>query len=233
MDLAVEKVSAGYGDITVLRDVSISVNEGEILAVLGRNGMGKTTLIRCLAGLLPVRSGTIRLDGQDITRLTAHERARRGITTIVQGRGIFPRLTVRENLEMGRIAGGGNKPSRMNEVFEYFPRLKERTHQQAGTLSGGEQQMLAIARGLMTVPKLILLDEPSDGVMPLLVRQIGEIMVRINRDQRITVVVVEQNVPMVFSMTNHFAIIEKGRVVAEGSRDAVANSEVMKEYLAI
>jgi branched-chain amino acid transport system ATP-binding protein len=233
MDLAVEKVSAGYGDITVLRDVSISVNEGEILAVLGRNGMGKTTLIRCLAGLLPVRSGTIRLDGQDITRLTAHERARRGITTIVQGRGIFPRLTVRENLEMGRIAGGGNKPSRMNEVFEYFPRLKERTHQQAGTLSGGEQQMLAIARGLMTLPKLILLDEPSDGVMPLLVRQIGEIMVRINRDQRITVVVVEQNVPMVFSMTNHFAIIEKGRVVAEGSRDAVANSEVMKEYLAI
>jgi ABC-type branched-subunit amino acid transport system ATPase component len=233
MDLVVERLTAGYGDITVLRDVSISVTDGEILAVLGRNGMGKTTLIRSLAGLLPVRSGAIRLAGEDITRLSAHERARRGITTIVQGRGIFPRLTVWENLEMGRIAGGGKKPSRMNEVFEYFPRLEERMHQQAGTLSGGEQQMLAIARALMTVPKLILLDEPSDGVMPLLLRQIGEIMVRINREQRITMVIVEQNVPLVLSMTDHFAIIEKGRVVAEGPRDVVAKSEVMKEYLAI
>jgi ABC-type branched-subunit amino acid transport system ATPase component len=233
MDLVVDNVTAGYGDITVLRDISISVDDGEILGVLGRNGMGKTTLIRCLAGLLPLQAGVIRLGGQDITRLSAHERARRGITTIVQGRGIFPRLTVWENLEMGRIAAGGNKPSRLGEVFEYFPRLKERRHQRAGTLSGGEQQMLAIGRGLMTVPKLILLDEPSDGVMPLLVRQIGEIMGRINRAQRITMVIVEQNVPMVFSMTDHFAIIEKGRVVAEGSRDAVASSEVMKEYLAI
>jgi branched-chain amino acid transport system ATP-binding protein len=134
---------------------------------------------------------------------------------------------------MGRIAGGGNKRSRMDEVFEYFPRLKERTDQQAGTLSGGEQQMLAIGRALMTLPSLILLDEPSDGVMPIIVRQIAEIMVRINREERITIVIVEQNVPMVFSMTDHFAILEKGRVVAQGSRDAIANSEVMKEYLAI
>jgi ABC-type branched-subunit amino acid transport system ATPase component len=233
MDLVVDKVTAGYGAITVLRDVSISVVDGEILGVLGRNGMGKTTLIRCLAGLLPVRCGAIRLGGQDITRLSAHERARRGMTTIIQGRGIFPRLTVWENLEMGRIAGGGHKSSRLTEVFEYFPRLAERRCQQAGTLSGGEQQMLAIGRGLMTLPKLILLDEPSDGVMPVLVRQIAEIMVRINREEGITMIIVEQNVPMVFSMTDHFAIIEKGRVVAEGSRDAVANSEVMKEYLAI
>jgi ABC-type branched-subunit amino acid transport system ATPase component len=233
MELVVDKVTAGYGDITVLRDVSISVPDGGILRVLGRNGMGKTTLIRCLAGVLPVQAGAIRLADQDITRLSAHERARRGITTIVQGRGIFPRLTVWENLEMGRIAGGGHKPSRMNEVLEYFPQLKERMRQQAGTLSGGEQQMLAIGRALMSLPKLILLDEPSDGVMPILVRQIAEIMVRINREQRMTMIIVEQNVPMVFSMTNHFAIIEKGRVVAEGSRDAVAKSEVMKEYLAI
>lgn len=233
MDLVVERVSAGYGDITVLRDVSISVGDGEILGVLGRNGMGKSTLIRCLAGLLPVKAGSIRLGGDDITRLTAHERAWRGITTVVQGRGVFPRLTVWENLEMGRIAGGGNKPSRVDEVFEYFPRLKERLRQQAGTLSGGEQQMLAIGRGLMTLPKVILLDEPSDGVMPILVRQIADILVRINRREGITIVIVEQNVPMVFSMTDHFAIIEKGRVVAEGSRDAIADSEVMKEYLAI
>ena len=233
MDLVADSVTAGYGDITVLREVSLSVGDGEILAVLGRNGMGKTTLIRCLAGLLPVKSGTIRLGGEDISRLAAHERARRGMTTIVQGRGIFPKLTVWENLEMGRIAAGGNKRSRTDEVFDYFPRLKERTDQQAGTLSGGEQQMLAIGRALMTVPKLILLDEPSDGVMPIIVRQIADIMVRINREERITIVIVEQNVSMVFSMTDHFAIIEKGRVVAEGSRDTIANSEVMKEYLAI
>jgi ABC-type branched-subunit amino acid transport system ATPase component len=233
MQLVVDKVTAGYGDITVLRDVSISVDDCGILGVLGRNGMGKTTLIRCLAGLLPVQAGAIRLAGQDITRRAAHERARCGITTIVQGRGIFPRLTVWENLEMGRIAGGGHKSSRIKEVFECFPRLEERMRQQAGTLSGGEQQMLAIGRALMTMPKLILFDEPSDGVMPILVRQIAEIMVRINREERIAMIIVEQNVPMVFSMTDHFAIIEKGRVVAEGSRDAVANSEVMKEYLAI
>ena len=233
MDLVADRLTAGYGDITVLREVSISAGDGEILAVLGRNGMGKTTLIRCLAGLLPVKSGTIRLGGEDISRLAAHERARRGMTTIVQGRGIFPKLTVWENLEMGRIAGGGSKRSRMDEVFDYFPRLKERTDQQAGTLSGGEQQMLAIGRALMTLPKLVLLDEPSDGVMPIIVRQIADIMVRINREERITIVIVEQNVPMVLSVTDHFAIIEKGRVVAEGSRDAIANSEVMKEYLAI
>jgi branched-chain amino acid transport system ATP-binding protein len=233
MDLVVHGLTAGYGDIIVLRDVSISVADGDIIGVLGRNGMGKTTLIRCLAGLLPVQSGGIRLGGEDVSRLSAHERARRGLTTIIQGRGIFPRLTVWENLEMGRIAGGGNKPSRMDEVFGYFPWLKERIYQQAGTLSGGEQQMLAIGRGLMTLPKLILLDEPSDGVMPILVRQIGEILVRINREERITIVIVEQNVPMVFAMANHFAILEKGRVVADGTRDEIADTEVMKEYLAI
>jgi len=233
MTLQVEKVFAGYGRIGVLRDVTLAVEAGGILAVLGRNGMGKTTLIRCLAGLIPATAGAIRFEGRDITRLAPHERARLGLTTVVQGRGVFPRLTVRENLEMGRIAGGGRKRSRMEEVFGYFPRLRERIDQQAGTLSGGEQQMLAIGRGLMTHPKLILLDEPSDGVMPMLVKQIGEIMLRINREEGVAIVIVEQNVPMVFAMTNHLVIIEKGRVVAEGSRDAISRSEVMKEYLAI
>ena len=133
-------------------------------ACVGRNGMGKTTLIRCLAGLLPSWHGSISLDGEDVTRLPAHERARRGLTTIVQGRGLFPRLTVRENLEMGRIAGGGGKRSHLDEVIGYFPRLGERLGQAAGTLSGGEQQMLSIGCGLMTHPRLMLLDEPSDGI---------------------------------------------------------------------
>ncbi len=233
MMLRAEDIHTGYGDIKVLRGVSINLGDGEILGVLGRNGMGKSTLIRCLAGLLPAWLGAISLDGKDITRLSAFERARRGLTTIVQGRGIFPRLTVRENLEMGRIAGGGGKRSRLDEVIGYFPHLGERLGQAAGTLSGGEQQMLAIGRGLMTHPRLMLLDEPSDGIMPILVKQIAEILVQINKNERMAIVAVEQNVPMVFAMTNHCVIIEKGRIVAEGTREQVSRSEVMREYLAI
>jgi branched-chain amino acid transport system ATP-binding protein len=232
MLLQIEDIHAGYGEIGVLHGISLSLAAGEILGVLGRNGMGKTTLIRCVAGLLRASKGTIAFDGQDVTRVPAHERARRGMTTVVQGRGLFPRLTVAENLEMGRTAGGA-KPSRIEEVLEYFPRLAERLSQTAGTMSGGEQQMLAIGRGLMTHPRLILLDEPSDGIMPVLVRQIAEVMVRINREEKVAIIVVEQNVPMVFSMTDRCVIIEKGSIVAEGTREVVSQSEVMREYLAI
>jgi ABC-type branched-subunit amino acid transport system ATPase component len=233
MSLHAQDLQSGYGSIKVLHGVSIALGDGDILGVLGRNGMGKTTLIRCLAGLLPTWHGSISLDGEDVTVLAPHERARRGITTIVQGRGLFPRLTVSENLEMGRIAGGRAKPSRLDEVISYFPRLGERLNQPANTLSGGEQQMLSIGRGLMTHPRIMLLDEPSDGIMPTLVNQIAEILVRINRNEKMTIIVVEQNVPMVFAMTDRCVIIEKGRIVAEGSRQEVSQSEVMREYLAI
>ncbi len=233
MTLEVDGLHTGYGGIKVLHGVSFAVPDGDILAVLGRNGMGKTTLIRCVAGLLPASAGSISLDGHDITRLPPHERARLGLTTVVQGRGIFPRLTVRENLEMGRIAAGGNKRSRVDEVIGYFPRLGERLEQAAGTMSGGEQQMLAIGRGLMTHPRIMLLDEPSDGIMPILVIQIADILAEINRREGMTIIIVEQNLPMVFRMTNHCMIIEKGRIVAEGSREEISSSELMKEYLAI
>jgi len=233
MTLSVENLHSGYGDIKVIRGVSFRLADDQILGVLGRNGMGKSTLIRALAGLLPAWEGTIRLRDEDITRLQPHERARRGMTTVVQGRGIFPRLSVRENLEMGRIAGGGGKRSRLDQVIAYFPRLGERLDQPAGTMSGGEQQMLAIGRGLMTCPALMLLDEPSDGIMPLLVQQIASVLVEINRNERMAIVIVEQNVPMVFAMTDRCIIIEKGRIVAEGSRDDVSRSEVMREYLAL
>jgi branched-chain amino acid transport system ATP-binding protein len=233
MALEVENLTAGYGAITVLHGIGLRVGDGEVLGILGRNGMGKSTLIRCIAGLIPPSVGTIRFAGRDVTRLPPHARARLGITTIVQGRGIFPRLTVRENLEMGRIAGGGVKRSRRDEVLGYFPRLGERLGQQAGTMSGGEQQMLAIGRGLMTDPRLMLLDEPSDGIMPALVAQIAETLVAINRNEGMTIVIVEQNVPMVFRMTRRCVIIEKGRIVAEGEREELESTEVMREYLAI
>jgi ABC-type branched-subunit amino acid transport system ATPase component len=233
MTLEAHDVTAGYGPITVLRDVSMQVASGEILGVLGRNGMGKSTLIRCLCGLIRPDSGRIVFDGRDITGIAPHERARLGMTTVVQGRGMFAKLTVRESLEMGRIASGRARRSRVDEVLGYFPRLKERLNQSAGTLSGGEQQMLAIGRGLMTDPELMLLDEPSDGIMPVLVHQIAEILVAINRNEQTTLVVVEQNVPMLFRMTDRFIILEKGQIVAAGSREQIAASEVMKEYLAI
>jgi ABC-type branched-subunit amino acid transport system ATPase component len=233
MTLEVHGVTAGYGPITVLRDVSMQVASGEILGVLGRNGMGKSTLIRCLSGLIRPDAGRIVFDGRDVTALAAHERARLGMTTAVQGRGMFPKLTVRESLEMGRIASGRARRSRVDEVLDYFPRLRERLHQRAGTLSGGEQQMLAIGRGLMTDPTLMLLDEPSDGIMPVLVNQIADILVAIYRNEQMTLVVVEQNVPMLFRMTDRFIILEKGQIVAAGSREQIAASEVMKEYLAI
>jgi ABC-type branched-subunit amino acid transport system ATPase component len=233
MTLEVHDVTAGYGPITVLRHISMQVASGEILGVLGRNGMGKSTLIRCLAGLIRPDAGRIVFEGRDITSLAAHERARLGMTTVVQGRGMFAKLTVRESLEMGRIASGRARRSRVDEVLDYFPRLRERLNQRAGTLSGGEQQMLAIGRGLMTDPTLVLLDEPSDGIMPVLVNQIADILVAINRNERTTLVVVEQNVPMLFRMTDRFIILEKGQIVAAGSRAQIAASEVMKEYLAI
>lgn len=233
MKLVVQNVTAGYGNITVLHDLSLTVASGAILGVLGRNGMGKTTLIRCLAGLIMPQAGAITLEGEDISRLPPHQRARRGITTVVQGRGIFPRLTVMENLEMGRVAAGKRKRNRLDEVLGYFPRLKERLMQDAGTLSGGEQQMLAIGRGLMTDPKVILLDEPSDGIMPTLVKQIGVTLCEINRRENTTIVIVEQNVPMVFSMAQYCIVLEKGRLVAEGTCDDVSQSDVLLEYLAI
>ncbi len=231
--LQAEHVTAGYGTSMVLRDLSLDVRSGEILGVLGRNGMGKSTLIRCLAGLIRPASGRILLDGEDITRLPAHARARAGLTTVVQGRGIFPALTVRENLEMGRIASGRVRRTRLVEVVGYFPRLAERMRQLAGTLSGGEQQMLAIGRGLMTDPRIMLLDEPSDGIMPTLVKQIAGILAEINRRERMAIVIVEQNVPLVFGMTDHCVILEKGRVVAEGTSEQLSRTEIMKEYLAV
>ncbi|SRR6266508_454066 len=226
--LRMTDVVAGYGRGVVLRDLSLSVEQGEILGVLGRNGMGKSTLIRVLAGLLRVKSGWIEADGADLTRAPAHTRAQHGIAVVPQGRGVFADLSVSENLQLGRLAAGGRvRAGRLREVLDYFPPLAERPKQRAGTMSGGEQQMLAIARAMMSEPRILLLDEPSDGIMPLLVQQIADNIKQINRNEGLTTVVVEQNVPMVSRMSSRCLILESGRIVANGSlHELVAAGEV-------
>ena len=231
--LEVNALQAGYGAIPVLHEISFTLKDGEILGVLGRNGMGKTTLIRALSGQIPLTGGTIHLKGQDITRLKPHQRARAGLTTVVQDRGIFPKLTVRENLEMGRITMSRVTRDRTDEVLGYFPRLGERLSQLAGSMSGGEQQMLAIGRSLMTDPSLILLDEPSDGIMPTLVEEIASTIKEINRREGLTVIIVEQNMPMVFSLAQNCIVLEKGRLVAAGPREEIEGGEIVQQYLAL
>jgi len=231
--LNVQNIFAGYGNITVLKDVTFHLNKNNILGVLGRNGMGKSTLIRVLSGLILPSKGVIELMGENITNYAPHVRAQKRITTIVQGKGIFPKLNVHENLLMGIISQKRKINSRLDEVFSYFPIISNRLHQTAGTLSGGEQQMLAIGRAIMTDPEIMLLDEPSDGIMPALVDEITNTLKKINQTNNISMIIVEQNVPMIFSLTDNCIILEKGRIVISGKKSDVENSQIMKQYLAI
>ena len=231
--LSVKNIFAGYGNITVLNDVTFHLKKNNILGVLGRNGMGKSTLIRVLSGLIKPTKGLIELKGDNITNYAPHLRAQKRITTIVQGRGIFPKLSVYENLLMGIISQKRKTNNRLDEVFSYFPIISDRLQQTAGTLSGGEQQMLAIGRAIMTDPEIMLLDEPSDGIMPALVDEITSTLKKINETNNISMIIVEQNVPMIFSLTDDCIILEKGRIVISGKKSDVENSQIMKQYLAI
>ena len=176
MELALDAVTSGYGGIPIVREVSLEVGTGEIVAIVGRNGVGKTTLIETIAGLLPVMEGGIAFRGRDVTRADARDRARLGMGYVPQGRGIFSRLSVEENLRMGELVGGGRAAAAFGRVYEWFPRLAERRRQRAGTLSGGEQQMLAIGRILVGQPSILLLDEPSEGIQPTIVEQIADVI---------------------------------------------------------
>jgi branched-chain amino acid transport system ATP-binding protein len=230
--LAVEDLHVYYGEIHALKGVSLSVATGEIVAVLGPNGAGKTTTVKTISGLLVPRRGTVTFDEAPLTGQAAHEIVYRGIAHVPEGRKIFNRLTVLENLGMGAYSrSDGAIPEDMERVFTLFPRLKERRVQVAGTLSGGEQQMLAIGRALMSRPRVLLLDEPSLGIAPLLVRDIFKTIVEINR-RGVTVLLVEQNAHMALSIAKRGYVLETGRVVLEDEASRLAaNSEVQAAYL--
>ena len=220
--LEIERLTAGYGEVPVLRDVSLTMGAGEIVGLLGANNAGKTTLINALSGLVTVMSGRILFAGEDVTRLSPRERVELGIVQVPEGRLVFPDMSVRENLLLGGINARA-KPHRgrqMEKVLEFFPRLKERLPQYAGTLSGGEQQMLAIGRGLMAEAKLLMLDEPSLGLSPLFVQYIFSIIDKLHADG-LTILLVEQNLMLTLRHAKRCYVLERGEVAVEGDADAV------------
>ncbi len=231
MMLEVTDLNVYYGNIHALKDVSFSVEEGEIMTLIGANGAGKSTTLLTLSGLKKPQSGTIRFLGKDITKTTPQSRVAMGISQSPEGRRVFPGLTVLENLEMGAYLRRDDFSADMEKVFAYFPRLKERKKQTAGTLSGGEQQMLAMGRALMSRPKLMLLDEPSMGLSPLLVSEIFEIIRRLNENGT-TILLVEQNAALALKLAHRAAVMETGRIVLAGTGEELSRSpEVQKAYL--
>ena len=231
--LSVKGVETFYGAIQALHGVDLEVARGEIVALIGANGAGKSTLLMTICGSPRALRGTIRLDGEDITALPTHEIVRRGVAQVPEGRRIFPRMSVFENLQMGAtLAAPAHFARDLERVFAMFPRLAERRDQRGGTLSGGEQQMLAIGRALMSRPRLLLLDEPSLGLAPLIVRQIFEVIGRIAREEGVTIFLVEQNAYHALRLADRGYVLANGRVRLSGAgRDLLANAEVRAAYL--
>ncbi len=232
--LEVHDIHTFYGNIEALKGVSLTVDEGEIVTLIGGNGAGKTTTLNTISGITPARAGQVLLHGEDITRLRPHEIVKRGVVQSPEGRKIFTRLTVRENLEMGAFAQEDDTTlgKDMEEVFLRFPRLRERQKQLGGTLSGGEQQMLAIGRALMARPRILLLDEPSMGLAPLLVRDIFEVVRYLNQEAGTTILLVEQNALMALAVANRGYVLQSGYITHAASADALRHdAAVIEAYL--
>jgi len=229
--LEVETLHSGYGRIPILEGVSLSLQEGEIVGILGHNGMGKTTLLRTLIGEIKANRGTIRFNGEDITRRTMFRRARLGIGYVPQGRDIYPQLTVLENMKMGEVIRGGE--SAIPEMLEYFPLLKDLLNRPGRALSGGEQQILALARCLVGRPKLILLDEPTEGIQPSIVDQIMEKLDTLSTALDLTILLVEQDLQFIAKLASRVLIMQKGRIVTSIAPTQLNDREIVDEYLGI
>ena len=230
--LKLTDVSAGYNQTPVLINVNMSLDKGDIVCLLGRNGMGKTTLLRSIIGLTKVVKGDIIFDADDITKVPTYKRARYGIAFIPQGREIIPYLSVLDNLKLGLVASRNKLKKIPDEIFEFFPMLKQHLKRQGGLLSGGQQQQLAIARGLMCNPQVMLLDEPTEGIQPSIVQEIDETLRRINREKGITLLVVEQKIDFAKQLAQKFFIMQKGTIVANGKTSNLTDS-LVHQYLTV
>ncbi len=232
--LELHNVVVTYGVINALHNVSLKVKRGDIVTLIGANGAGKTTTLRAISALVPIKSGRVIYEGNDITHLKPHQIVKLGLAHVPEGRMVFSNLTVFENLQMGAYLQTNNQAVRCQLEFIYtiFPRLKERAKQIAGTLSGGEQQMLAIGRALMSQPQFLMLDEPSLGIAPLLVKTIFEKIVEINRQQKITILLVEQNANLALEISNYGYVLETGKVILQDQSESLrSNPEIRKAYL--
>ena len=234
--LKVDEIHTYYGDSYVLQGLSLEIAEGQVMAVLGRNGMGKTTLIRSIIGFTKPRTGKVTFDGADITGLQPHEIVNLGVALVPQGRRIFPSLTVMENLLLGEkqgAAGDGEQLWDLERVLALFPRLKERLRNMGNQLSGGEQQMLAFARSLMTNPKMLLLDEPTEGLAPLLVRAMGEILSKL-KESKLAILLVEQNMKFALASCDYVHVLNRGRVVHSSTPEELSeNEEIKSRFLGV
>jgi branched-chain amino acid transport system ATP-binding protein len=233
--LELESIAAQYGQVKALKGVSLGINQGEIVTLLGANGAGKTTTLKCISGLLRLSSGSITFRGERIDHLPPHRIIRKGISQVMEGRHLFPDLDVMENLRLGAYLCNDRRviQQRMNRVFSYFPILKERRSQLAITFSGGEQQMLAIGRGLMASPTLLMLDEPSLGLAPLMVQEVGKIIRAISKDA-VTLLLIEQNAKMALRLANRGYVLETGLIAIEGSsQELISNDKVRKAYMGL
>lgn len=231
--LSLEGVHVSYGNTPILRDIDLSLGEGEIVGIMGRNGVGKSTLMKTIIGLLLPDEGAIHYGGDNVTDLPANRRARLGMGYIPQGRDVFPELTVEQNIRMGLSISEHKSEKLVDDVYDFFPRLEERRSQKAGTMSGGEQQMLAIGRALAGNPDLLLLDEPSEGIQPSIVQQITDDIARINEEFGVTVLFVEQNLQVIRELSERCYVVDRGRIETELDAVDLEDADAIADYLAV